>query len=652
MSSVSWILWVAGAAASFALALWFYRTRETPGRGRAALAVLRGAVIAVLLLLVLNPRLPGTVRTDAPAVLVDASLSMALPGGQASLTRWSEAIDQARQLGGDRVLTFGDVARPAIVDSLPAMSPAATRSRLLPALQAVAEAGQRRVTVITDRALEDADEVARWLPRLGLELDVVATGRSGTNRGLARVSAPSWVETGEPLDIQFEVSAIGSAGAPVVVQARSGDRVLAETTVETPAEGRVATGTLRFAAVAPSTGEFARFDVTLQGGDVMADDDARSVYVRVSAEPAGALLISLLPDWEPRHLFPVLGRSLGMPVRGYLRAGDGWVGLGSGLDVGRRATDEQVQNLIARAELLVVHGLSARSPSWVRNAVRTARRVLVLPSGDGQVPGLTLPPTGAIAADWYLSDEIPPSPVAPLLAGLDVRDVPPLMALRIPGRVAGTWSPALVNRGRRGAAYAIAMGGTTGNRRWVVALGEGYWRWAFWSDASRHIYDRLWSALAGWLVEESLASGPDALVPADRVVARGAPLRWVAGGLGPDSMHVRVLEGDSVRVDAMLAAAGADTLSTRPLAPGHYTYALRAFAGEDIVEGEGELTVESWSEDFTRPAVNQALLEAAPTALSGPASARTPLHASAWPWALLVVLLCAEWVLRRRWGLR
>jgi hypothetical protein len=29
-----------------------------------------------------------------------------------------------------------------------------------------------------------------------------------------------------------------------------------------------------------------------------------------------------------------------------------------------------------------------------------------------------------------------------------------------------------------------------------------------------------------------------------------------------------------------------------------------------------------------------------------------PLHASAWPYIAIILLLCAEWVLRRRWGLR
>ena len=29
-----------------------------------------------------------------------------------------------------------------------------------------------------------------------------------------------------------------------------------------------------------------------------------------------------------------------------------------------------------------------------------------------------------------------------------------------------------------------------------------------------------------------------------------------------------------------------------------------------------------------------------------------PLHTAWWPWALIVLALAAEWILRRRWGLR
>jgi hypothetical protein len=63
--------------------------------------------------------------------------------------------------------------------------------------------------------------------------------------------------------------------------------------------------------------------------------------------------------------------------------------------------------------------------------------------------------------------------------------------------------------------------------------------------------------------------------------------------------------------------------------------------------------VERYSPEFTRPA-----LPLDPPAAGGteprpatPSPAR-PLRSSGWPYLALIALLCAEWVLRRRWGLR
>ncbi len=651
MNAAIWLLWVAAAALAVLGARWLYRRREPPGHGRGILAGLRGGMAALLLLLLFDPALPAAVQPGAgPSVLVDASLSMQLPSATNGRTRWQEAVDRARKLGG-RVTLFGDATRVVSVDSLSEVAPAAMHTRLLPALQAAAEAGQHEVTVVTDGAIEDADQVARWLPRLGLRVKLDNVGGSATNRGLVRVLAPAWAETGQPIEIAFEVAAQGEAGTPLTVTVKSAGRVVAQTTVTTPAQGRVATGTLRFVASAPEHGEQARYDVSLDAGDGIADDDARSVYVRVSAEPQGAVMVSFAPDWEPRFLQPVLERSLGMPVRGFLRTGTWWVSTGTGLRVGGHATEDNVRHAVEHAELLVLHALGPSAPEWAKQAAASAQRVLVIPAGDGQVAGLPLPPTGAVAGDWYLSDDIPPSPVAALLTGLNVKDLPPLTALRIPGRITGAWSPANVSRGRRGAPYAVALGGTSGTRRWVVGLGEGYWRWAFWSDASREVYERLWSALAGWLVGEQLAHGPDAVEPATRVVPRAEPVRWVLRGTPADSLRIK-LTGDSARValDTTIVAAG-DTVASAVLPPGRYTYEARTF-GEHAGSGAGEITVESFSAEFTRPGVIAALLEAPPTALAASGHARTPLHATVWPYLLLIVLLSVEWVLRRRWGLR
>jgi hypothetical protein len=652
MSGTSWVLWLAASVAGAAFALWMYRRRETPGRGRGVLAALRAATIALLLLLVFDPELPGATRMGpADVVIIDVSLSMRLRGDGATL--WETAVSQARRSGATEATTFGDVTRTIPLDSLAAMTPSATQSRLLPAVQAVAEAGRRRVTVITDGAIEDADEVARWLPRLGIDVEMQLVPGDAPNRGLVRIDAPSFVAAGDPVSIQFDLRASGTASGPVTVVAREGSTELARTVVETPAIGRVSTGSLDFTARAAPPGGYARYDIVIEADDATADDDTRSIYVNVTDDPAGAVLVSFRPDWEPRFLLPVLERSLGVPVRGYLRSGTRWMTLGTGMGVGDSADDATVERAVRRAEMLVLHGFGPAAPAWAREAAESSRRLLVLPVGDGVIPGLPLSSTSPLAGDWYLSPDVPASPVARLFAGIDVSDVPPLQTLRTPGRVEGAWAPAVASRGRRGASQPVALGGTTDGRRWVVALAQGYWRWAFWSEDARDVYERLWSALGGWVLGDVVATGPDAVAPVSRTIARDAQPAWVAYGMAPDSLRVMLSDSTgAATADTLVLGNAADTLRSRALPPGRYTYDVFAWDGDAAVSGTGEITVESYSPEFTRPPVEASGIDGAPGALRDAARDTRPLHATVWPYAVLLVLLSLEWVLRRKWGLR
>jgi hypothetical protein len=66
------------------------------------------------------------------------------------------------------------------------------------------------------------------------------------------------------------------------------------------------------------------------------------------------------------------------------------------------------------------------------------------------------------------------------------------------------------------------------------------------------------------------------------------------------------------------------------------------------------LTVETWSPELARPPAPRAAIAPADRIGRGTVGpgARRPLHTSPVPYVLLVLLLSAEWVLRRRWGLR
>ena len=120
-----------------------------------------------------------------------------------------------------------------------------------------------------------------------------------------------------------------------------------------------------------------------------------------------------------------------------------------------------------------------------------------------------------------------------------------------------------------------------------------------------------------------------------------------------DSLQIRLAGAGGLQQTTTVRPQRGDTALSAVLPPGHYQYDARAFAGGEVVQGSGALTVESYSAEFMRAPADLSELRSAPTALlDDQRSGGRPLHASPWPYVLIVLLLCAEWVFRRRWGLR
>ena len=653
MNAFSWLLFLLAAAAAVAYTLYMYRTRETQGHGRTLLAALRASALVLLVLLVLDPELPragGGGGGDRTAVLLDASLSMTLPAGADSTTRWSQALQRVRASGTGDVLVFGSAVRAVPRDALAAVQPDAPTSRLLPALQAAAEGGARRALVVTDGGIEDAAEIARWVPRLGIEVDYEVVGSADARAAVAELRAPAWAEAGE--EIPLELGMTGGADSADVVVLQDG-RELARTRVAAAETGRIAPAQVAVTPEAAADGGLVRLEVRVEG-DAASE---RSTYVYVSEQPAGIALVSFRPDWEPRFLSPVLETALGLPVRGFLRTGTGeYIRMGAGTEIGGRATDAEVQRAVEEAELVVLHGFGTNSPGWARDAAPRLRRLVLFPADAGAAGAVPIELPNLVTDDWYLSTDVPVSPVTALLTGIELSEPPPLQTLRPVTAPGDAWAPLLANRGRRGAGAPVLLAGANGNRRWAVALGEGYWRWAFRGAGANAAYARLWGAVAGWIVREDGGVAAAAVRPADRSTARGEEIAWIAPGLAADSVRVTITDASGTSIqDTVLPVVG-DTARSPALPPAHYRYAVQAYGADGaIVEAAGPLSVEAYSPEFARAAVPVEALSAAATAVGPDADRRgqtRPLHASAFPYIALLLLLCAEWILRRRWGLR
>ena len=652
MDLTAWALYLFIAAVLLAGTGLHYRLREPAGRGRWLLAGLRGGALALLVLLLFDPRIPSPGQGEASVLaLVDGSLSMTMPDSTGR-TAWDHAMEELDGLEADRILVFGDGPGRAV--TVPGdTAPGHLRSRLTPALSAAVEARPGRVVVLTDGAVDDPVEARRALGRsAGLEVRRVG-GERAFNVGLTEVRTPAWARTGEEITAEVTVGRVGGGGPDTVtVSLRRGGRELARRRLAAPPPGRMTTVRVPFRADRPSGPEPARIDVVVAPGGSMDADDRRSRYIDIAERPAGVALVSLRPGQEARFLAPTLRRATGLPVRGWLRvSGDRWLRLGTGGEM-RLDGPEASREAVRAAEMVVVLGLGSNAPAWASAAVAEHPRVLVLPA-DG-AGGLPFDPGPARDADWYLVSEVPSSPVAALLAGIETAGVPPLTALRTPQPPTGFWTPLLAREGRRGPVRPTLLAGQAAGRRVAVALGTGYWRWAFAGPAGREVYDRYWSAVIGWLAEEE--AGGARIRPVTREVIRGEPIRWRVPG-DRDSARVRLVrrtgigaeERDSApsspEVDRMVAVEGG-LVALPGVPPGRYRYTVTATG-----TGEGEITVTSYSPELTRPVTLGDTAGPTEAAVERRMPAR-PLRGTVWPYLAVLLLLSAEWGLRRRWGLR
>jgi hypothetical protein len=168
-------------------------------------------------------------------------------------------------------------------------------------------------------------------------------------------------------------------------------------------------------------------------------------------------------------LLPNLDRLSGAPAAAFLRFSDVWVSI----DEYQRVPLATVRRTAANAPLLVLHGYSDDAPDWVRDLARRADRLLILPAGSQplEIPGWGIRVSSAATGEWYLSRELPGSPLALDLSGGSVEELPPLVrARRIEAERA--WSPLNVQRLRRGDPQPAVAAGSLRSRRWAVAAGE------------------------------------------------------------------------------------------------------------------------------------------------------------------------------------
>lgn len=640
---------VAAALAAFVLggfALYVYRVRELPIAGRTPLAVLRVATLAGVALLLADPVLPigGSDGPPEHWVIADGSASMSI-AGDGGATPWQRALEQVASAPDESPLAVLGSTR---TDSLPEGADGLD-SQLAPTLRRAAEAGARRVTVISDLRLADGPAVRGLVDALDLELDVVDVGGELRSAGIARLSAPETGRAEEAAEVEIEVFGTpATEGESVVVELLSDGQTVEQRSVRLPGAGRTVSVVVPVELPDSAGPVLWQARVSLQD-DAFPRDDARSAFTQVDPLEGLLALVSLTPDWEPRFLLPVLGRVTGLPTRGWLRVGDDRYLPMDGS--GGLLTGAELQQVAQDARLLVVHGMNGDADGWIVRAQNEARRALVF-AADAEAAGLAgVEAEPGDVGEWYAVSAS--GPLGSVFTGLAWADLAPLSS-PLPTD-SSNWNGLVVERPGGARASALALQ-DRGDRRRAVVLAQGFWRWGFRPGVGDDAYDRLWSGVAGWLLglEDTRVGG--GLGPADRVAAAGRAVEWRVPVAPSGTIEVRSgPEGDESRVDTVSVGpdgradlpafeAGAYSWSARVLAPDSLAERGRVWTGR--LEVEGHTDELRWPRDTTLVGLGDA---SPPVRRAG---AGRPLRTMPWPYLMLLILLSAEWILRRRSGLR
>ena len=641
-----WILFFALAVGAMAYTFWLYLRVELRVRRSHLLATLRAVSLVVILALLFDFRLPLLWGDGARSewVLLDASLSMIAtnPGGESA---WEVAEGRARELEreGWTVVAFG--ANTESLDEIGVGQPTAASTLLAPVLGQAVESGVDRVRVLSDFRFQDPVAVSAALASLPLEVEFERFGEGVSNAGVSRLEVPDLVRAEGSVTAELEVHG-GNPGDSITVIISEEDSEVAEVRVVAPSPGF--RSRVPIALPTPSETGRVRYQATVAlESDGFPSDDTAVSYASVGYEEEALVLISLQADWEPRFLLPVMEEVTGLPGLGYLRVGpDSFVPMGRAVERGLPVDSASVGLAASSAAVLVLHGLGSNADEWARNlSVRPGRNVLLVVDAEGaELAGV---PTGDPRdGEWYVSQEIPASPIAGSLVGVDVQGLPPLTDVLLPTdptQVRGSLLTQLRGTGPLEAALHLD---DRAEGRVAVTLSSGFWRWAA-RQSGREAYRRLWSGVAGWLLAgQALTNGE--VRPTQWTVERDQPVIW---SVPDDGVEPRIIisSADSIVVDTIVTSNG--LVSTGVLPPGQYSYRIEHDLEELLVEGRFDVAA-STLEMVTAPEQPQIVSSDSTSDSGSEEGGSRPLRTQPWPYLLVITLLCAEWVGRRRSGLR
>lgn len=261
--------------------------------------------------------------------------------------------------------------------------------------------------------------------------------------------------------------------------------------------------------------------------------------------------------------------------------------------------------------------------------------------------------------------------------------VPPLASVASLGAARPGASVLAVTGGPGGGARALVAVQRFGEGRSLIFTGEASWRWRMMLPASDDTYDRFWRQAVRWLgqtarpavsieVPTVVAPGDDAVVT---IAARDASFAPQPNAV----VDVRVTRPggavDTIRAEPDSTRNGTFRATIRDADPGVYRLTADARAGSTLLGSASAALLAGGADvEMADPRQNDSALQRVAAASGGaviepdaigslvdrlragaPAAAltvRRDLWHTGWSFAAILSLLAAEWILRRRWGLR
>lgn len=598
---ISWLIPLAAGAVGAAAA--YARLRA---HGRLLPALLRALSVTSLVALALDA-VVGAQRIPSPLVALDVSSSWRRGRDSAA---FATAAHRAREEGGDSLYVFGDSLRLA-GDPLTSSDRA---SRVRPAVERAMAAG-RPLVIYTDGEIDDP-EALRSVPA-GSRVVIGPTGAL-TDAAVVDVRAPRVASAGDTVEVRVTIGA-GTGGAPggTLRLELAGQRVATAPLDSLPALGE---RTVTLAFVAPSGNAPAELRAAIEvAGDVEPANDAASAVLDL-ASGAAAVLVSTSPDLDSRELAALLRGTVLLPTRAYFRVAPGQWREDQAL---QPVNEEVVRRAVREAPVVVLHGDTALFGA-PREVTRGAL-ALVAPPATSQ-------------GEWFATGA-PLSPVSTPLSGTAWDSLPPLDVS--PALPQNAEFDVLETRRARRFEQRVAIVGWERPRRVVVAGASGFWRWRFGGGVGSDAFTAVWGSILDWLAGGS--ADARAAYPVQGAVRAGEVVQWRRGVAGDSVVRAAVVRrGGGGRVDSLVLRFGNGNEVIPQPAPPPGTYDVRTPGGTSllVVNPSAELLPR-------RPTVTEGAIGNGATVGEAPRARDVP-----WLFAVALLALCAEWLVRRRVGLR